>query len=817
MALETNIEVTNNQIFKWKFNLIDKAFDFDPLLPEFLGFPANKKISLAHLFSSFDGDQTTEVSSAFKNVLATKERFERLALINASEKRFLVKISISLVEGIDSVVEGEVEYLQQFPSTADENALFRKIFINSESGRMMATSDHTIIMANKVFCDELGYQEDELIGKNARILKSGYYAPEFYKKLWDTVNTVKIWRGELLAINKQKEVYAREVKIERFELDDGDHFYFANSVKLDVPSSVLEEHISCEDNASSIPDKIQYIKSLTKSYEKLGTEQSIVVATFNLNWLQKISDFTANWLISQRFQLANHPGKLGTISKGIYSIYWLEDKNPDKIDSLLRQLLKTYSFGFDDSGFDLFSTISIGVSILGVDAKNPAQLVSHSTQTLIANPTREHSSLYYFDRRLSNRFDKHQVLAKLLREALNEKKVDVSYQPIVAIPSLEIKEFEALFRMSLDTEIEYNTQELINIAESHNWIDEIDEIVTKIALQALPKLQRHYKNKDIAIAVNRSLANDRVSHCCLEDTIDILLASKVNLKNVTIELTESAIFENVDQQKQWVEKLREHGVNIAIDDFGTGYSSFAYLNNLPINFIKIDRSFVTGISVDSNEYAMIEMLCKLAHKIGAKVIAEGVEEIDELTVLSRANVDMLQGYIFSKPMSLTEILSKPAEPYPQAIAQVLKLSHNPTLRDIYNKKFITVEFDDRLSRIKKELEIQPQNHFIVIEDKKCVGVLYTHDYYSSISPYIGTKGEQKRDILTLGKRVHQVMDKDFYSLNIESDLALAEQIFSLNPYCLIVVTNHQDHCLGIVTIQELMSYNQLKKDKESEE
>ena len=226
---------------------------------------------------------------------------------------------------------------------------------------------------------------------------------------------------------------------------------------------------------------------------------------------------------------------------------------------------------------------------------------------------------------------------------------------------------------------------------------------------------------------------------------------------------------------------------------------------------------MTGISVDSNEYAMIEMLCKLAHKIGAKVIAEGVEEIDELTVLSRANVDMLQGYIFSKPMSLTEILSKPVEPYPQAIAQVLKLNHNPTLRDIYSKEFIAVEFDDRLSRIRKELEVQPQNHFIVIEHKKCVGVLYTHDYYSSISPYIGTKGEQKRDILTLGKRVHQVMDKDFYSLNIESDLALAEQVFSLNPYCLIVVTNHQDHCLGIVTIQELMSYNQLKKDKESEE
>lgn len=810
-----NIESTTtpNQVLKWKFELKNRSFQFDPLLLPFLGYPESKKLSLAQFFNCFDEAQTKEITSAFKHVLATKERFERSTLINGVENRYLVNLSIYFTESNGGLVEGDIEYLRAFPSIDLENTFFRKIFINSETGRMLATSDHTIISVNKVFCKELGYQPHELVGQHARILKSGYYEPEFYKKLWETVDTAKVWRGELLAIDNKKEVYAREVKIERFELDDGDHFYFTNSIQLDVASALLGEQVASDIKNANLPDKAKYTESLLKCYEEMSTEKTIVVATFSISWMQKISDFTACWLIAQRFQLARNSGTLGLISKGIYSLYWIEDKNPDKIDTLLRKLLTTYSHGFDDSGFDFFSTVSIGVSILGVDAKNPTQLISHSTQTLIANPSGEHSSLYYFDRRLATRFDRHHVLSTLLKKALTEKAVDVYYQPIVEIPSLKIKEFEALCRIHLDTDIDYDTQELINIAETHNWIDDVDEMVTQKALEALPKIQKHYQSADIAMAINRSLANDRVSHCCLEDTINILLASKVNLKNITIELTESAIFENFEEQKQWVEELQKHGVKIAIDDFGTGYSSFAYLNNLPVNFIKIDRSFVTGITLDSNEYAMVEMLCKLAHKIGAKVIAEGVETSDDLALLSRAKVDFLQGYLFSRPVSLETILSTPPKPFSQALLNILQHDQASTLYDICVKDFIAAASDNRLSMLKKQFDSNEEKFCIIIDNKKCSGVLYRDDYYAATSPYIGTKGEQKRDLLTLERRMHQVMDKEFYCLHVDSDIDLAEQYFADNPYSVIIIVNHNNNCIGITTAQTLMRYHYSEKIK----
>ena len=794
------------QLFKWQFFLKEKLFDCDPLLTDFLGFPAQQRISIQQFFSCFDAPQAMEIKNAFKEVLLSQTVFEKQVLINASEHRYLIELSISPIADNQNAVEGSISDALLFPSKQQEKMFLREIFLNAETGRMLATSDHIIIMANKIFCEELGYEEHELIGKKASILKSGQYEPAFYDKLWETVNNAKTWRGELLAKNKHQEVYAREVKIERFDIDDGSHFYFASSVKLDIPLTLLEHQHLGDNEPSNVPDKAKFTQNLQHCYKNIGSDKTIVVATFKVNWLQKISDFTACWLVSQRFHLTKQPGSLGIISSGIYSLYWVEVKNPDKIDMRLRQFLKAFSHGFDDSGFDLFSTVDMGISILSVDANNPAQLLAHSTQTLIANPAREYSSLYYFDPRLAKRFDRHQVLAKLLRKALNEKRVEVYYQPIVEIPSLKIKQFEALFRIKLDTDLDYDTQELIGIAEAYEWIDEIDAQVTNIALAAQPIIQQHYGDEEIAIAINRSLVNDKVTHCCLEETITLLLASQADLSRVTIELTESLAFENFDQQKRWVEILQRHGVKVAIDDFGSGYSSFSYLNNLPVNFIKIDRSFVAGLTAGSNEYVMIEILCKLAHKIGAKVIAEGIESIDEAAHLSRAKVDMLQGYIFSKPLSLDKLVACSPVVYADALVNAVSQKNKATLADICIKEIPWVNADDRLSLIKAYLKSDALRYFVVIEQNKCVGILYSTDYYAAISPYIDSESEQKRDLVTLDKRVHQVMQKDFFSLHIECEIKIALSFFAQQPDALIVIIDDDDNYVGVVTVQALLNY-----------
>jgi sensor c-di-GMP phosphodiesterase-like protein len=232
-----------------------------------------------------------------------------------------------------------------------------------------------------------------------------------------------------------------------------------------------------------------------------------------------------------------------------------------------------------------------------------------------------------------------------------------------------------------------------------------------------------------------------------------------------------------------------------------------------VNFIKIDRSFVTGITLQSNEYEMIKMLCKLAHKIGVKVVAEGVETVEELDLLYRADVDLLQGYLFSKPISLEEMLASPPKPFPQILMNTLQHKKVPTLADICIKEMNVVAFDDRLITLKKNFDAQLQDYCIILDNKKCVGVLYRTDYYAAISPYIGTKGEQKRDVLTLHKRVHQIMRKDFLTLHIDSEMILAKQFFTKEPSSIIVITNRNQTCLGTTNVQALLAYQNTECSK----
>jgi len=316
-------------------------------------------------------------------------------------------------------------------------------------------------------------------------------------------------------------------------------------------------------------------------------------------------------------------------------------------------------------------------------------------------------------------------------------------------------------------------------------------MVTKIALNALPQLQQHFSCPDITMSINRSLANDKKTQSCLQETLNVLKESNADLSKVIIELTESAVFQDIDQQAVWVQKLRDLGVKIANDDFGTGYSSFTYINKLPISYIKIDRSFVSNLTLNSHEYTRIEMQCTFAHKIGAKVIAEGVETKDELALLSRAKVDQLQGSLLGRTISLADILAQKTRTYSKDLKELIYSETCNTLREVTIKVFSINTPEQRLASIKVKIENADLSHVLIMENRKCIGILHSADMYAALSPYLGTKAEQHRDTLTLDKRAHQIMKKEFHSLNINTSIEETEQIFLGFPRSIIVLTGEK--------------------------
>jgi PAS domain S-box-containing protein len=796
-----------NLTLHWRFDLKDGLFEYDIELINLLN-PGKNSLALQQLFDVFDRRRVSELKSNFKEVIDEKKSYTTSILMNINEKRYLVNLSFEYSKSKKNIIIGEINFLTAFPTVDEEEELIKILFNRASNAILITDKNHVIIKANEQFLSNSGYQQGDLIGKQANVLKSTQYTREFYQKLWLIIDTENFWTGELLAKNKQGEIYASDVKIQRIELSQNNHFYIAESKKLDFSTQFLVNNpLDLRLSKNCLLTKKDFIQKMDEMFNCLAKNETLVTVAFSVTLLQKVSDSMINWLISKRFTESNFIGTIGEISADIFIAVWAIEKNADTINNLLQDMLTALSGGVHANKLDLISIINMGASVLSVDAKSTQHLIAHSVQTLITSPNKNESIINYYDPRLSKRFNKRKTLSRLLHQALQNEQLEVYYQPIVDIKKMRIVKFEALMRVTLDTDISYDTQELIEIAEQYGWVDKIDMAVASIALQDIKKIRKHYHTPDIGIAINRSLSNDKISNCCLEDTLKLLTKSDIDLSTITVELTESALFDNLDRQRVWVEKLRTLGISVALDDFGTGYSSFTYLNKLPVNIVKIDKSFVTDITLNSNEYLMIEMLCRLTHKMGGKVIAEGIETANELLLLSRADVDMLQGYIFSKPVSLQKILSGTRS---SAKTELLDLCYKPQqvlASEVMFPEFFTISSDKRLLDAKEVFIKNTIDYLIVVDKKRCQGVLTRTDLDKALSPYLDTQSEQQRDLLTLEKRIHQTMHKKFYAFQENSLLNGIESVLLENTGEVIIINNDSGYCSGVITAKILLNHN----------
>ena len=807
----------NMPSFQWHLDMSDKTFHCDTKINDILGLHADEKMTIAQLLGKIDKRQVERVKVALTNAIHDIRPFKsRIIFTGEHKNRYLIDFEI--VSSSKNSISGKITFLLLFPTQSQETELLNLLFKNGSKGFVLASSDHIILMVNKALCVASGYSEGELIGQHTNIFKSGEYTKEFYIELWNKVDLNESWHGELIMLSKTGKIYSNEVHLQRVQLSDNSYFYLSASHKITDLSNTSNSDDDKGKVISSVMSKINYIAALQSVYKNITPEQTIVMASFNIKMLQKTNATTKIWLISQRFNKIsnNNAAVIGTLNidsfnDSVFSIFWIESKGIDHINKILHATLCELAGQHFEDDLSLSSIINMGVSVLNIDAQSPEQLIKNSMQVLVANPMLNESTFSYFDARLSKRFDNRKILALQLREALDHKQISVFYQPIISIPLLHIVGFEALARFNLKTDIEYDTQLLIQIAEEYNWIDEVDSIVANIALKDLNIIQDEYNQPNLGMSINRSLVNDTISKCSLEQTILILESSNVNFNKITIELIESARFANVGQQKQWVEKLKKMGTKIAIDDFGQGSASFDYLEMLPIDYIKIASNFISGLTLNSRKYSVIVAITNLAHKIGAKIIAEGVETETELTLLSRANVDQVQGYLFAKPTSLGALIKNKDKCFPSHLKPLIYNETVSTVRDIALKSFSTIDMDDRLDLVIKKMESTDVDYLVILEKTLYQGILIRADIDAAISPYLGTKVEQMRDLTTLDKRVHQVMKNIIHSLHIDSPISKAEQLFLDFPKAIIILFETEGTCVAVTTIEELLR-NKLKID-----
>lgn len=328
--------------------------------------------------------------------------------------------------------------------------------------------------------------------------------------------------------------------------------------------------------------------------------------------------------------------------------------NCDEARHLAQRIMQRMKEPIDLGGRRLVMTTSIGISIFPDDGYTAEELLKHADLALYQSKGSGRNSLNFFKNSLKSRASLELQLEEELRIALlEERDLCVYYQPIFDLRTGRVAKLEALVRWQHPQHGLMGPDRFIAIAEANDLIIDLDLWVLRHACKDLAQLHRNGL-ASLKVTVNCSALT--LGHTALPNEVEVaLFQAGLSPRHLELEVTENALMGDIQHTVNLLKRIRSQGVNLSIDDFGTGYSSLAYLKRLPLDVLKIDRSFLQDVPGSQKDREIVQAIIAMAHTLHLQVVSEGVETVEQHEFLASNGCDFLQGYLLSRPVPLTEL------------------------------------------------------------------------------------------------------------------------------------------------------------------
>lgn len=337
-----------------------------------------------------------------------------------------------------------------------------------------------------------------------------------------------------------------------------------------------------------------------------------------------------------------------------FLIFKSDFANKEELDEFAEKLITTVHEPFDLDDEQARVSMSVGVAIFPTDGLSISELIKNADIAMYNAKNSGKNAYRFFNIYMEDDFNKKNELADILTTVLEKNEVYLQYQPQVNVATGEITGYEALMRINSDLAGFIPPSDFIPIAEDTGTINLLGEWALYEACKFNQNLiQNGYS--PIRVSVNISTVQFKDSQL-IEIIKSIPEKTGMDLKYLEIEITESLLMDSVEHNLHLIEQIKELGISIALDDFGTGYSSFNYLTQIPIDTLKIDKSFIQRIYNNEKDRYIADSIIALAHKMDISVVAEGVEDAEQLKILQEQFCDTLQGYLFSKPLDAEKFI-----------------------------------------------------------------------------------------------------------------------------------------------------------------
>ncbi len=341
---------------------------------------------------------------------------------------------------------------------------------------------------------------------------------------------------------------------------------------------------------------------------------------------------------------------LGRVDGDIFAVL-LPDCSVEQCVHISGVLAAALGRSFNWAGNDLHLTCKVGVSLHPNDGEEVATLMQNASSALAHAREQAGSVVEFYSDGMSAFAADRLSLENDLRSAIERRDIGVHYQPKIDLESGRITGMEALARWNHPTRGFVPPDVFIKLAEDIEIVGKIDELVLRLACDRTREWQK--AGFDIELAVNLSGVHLQEKNCATR-VLQILAECDFDPVHLNLEVTETAIMQDLELSIDQLKTLRDSGIKISIDDFGTGYSSLNAFKSLPLDVLKIDRSFVSDLAEKPLNAAFVKTIIELAHLLNVRIVAEGVENGDQISVLRELGCDEWQGYLFSRPVPAVE-------------------------------------------------------------------------------------------------------------------------------------------------------------------
>ncbi len=537
-------------------------------------------------------------------------------------------------------------------------------FNSAHEGISLTDEKGNIITVNPAFTRITGFEAEEVIGRNPRVLKSDRHDDEFYKAMWQSIVDTGNWRGEIWNKNKFGEVHPELLSITTVYDSKGEVSNYVavfSDIRVIKEQEVLLKKMAYSDALTKLPNRTSLRDRMNLAIEQTRRAKNLMAICYlDLDGFKQINDTyghdagdTLLIEMSDRLKGCLRGGDTVARLGGDEFVILLLGLDDQEYQQAMQRLMKTITQGVHISANLINLTASIGVTLFPRDDSDPDALLRHADQAMYQAKQEGKNCYHLFDPLKDTMVRSQYERISRIDEALKANEFVLYYQPVVDLRKGEIAGMEALIRWQHPDRGLVMPNDFLGIIEEHELIVKIGNWVIDTALQQME--QWSLMGLDLHVSIN--IASLQLQQADFVENLKTALAKHpgADAHKLELEVLETAALEDIVNVSRVIEECRESGVSFALDDFGTGYSSLTYLKRLPASTLKIDQSFVRDMLHDPANLAIVHSILGLATAFQRHAVAEGAETHSHCRLLQHLGCQYVQGYAISRPMPAADV------------------------------------------------------------------------------------------------------------------------------------------------------------------